>query len=118
MKNYDSSQAAMLDLIKNTKLAERIVLPMLTKEFMKDVLKYIPKNKGTLRSMQKLYSLPKKGLVIVKAPQARRLYYAPESWNWTTSGTGPHWNEKNEIENRKKYKLMAKKLHATILKGR
>ena len=32
--------------------------------------------------------------ITFKTDYAKRMYYGEESWNWTTPGTGPYWDEK------------------------
>lgn len=93
-------------LTKTEKEARRII----AEEFIKDSTEFIPKREGKLRLSQRLASDTKKGIVATEGPQARKLFFGNENWNWTTMGTGPMWYEKSKKKHKKKYKKMFIKL--------
>lgn len=53
---------------------------------------YAPKLSGDLRNQSYVTNDNKQ--VIWNAPYARRQYYAPSGWKYTTPGTGPKWVDK------------------------
>lgn len=53
---------------------------------------YAPKKTGDMRIQSYVTNDNKQ--VIWNAPYARRQYYAPNGWKYTTPGTGPKWDQK------------------------
>lgn len=53
---------------------------------------FVPLKDGDLRSMSNV--APDGKTIEWAVPYARRHFYAPGNWNYTTPGTGPRWDEK------------------------
>ena len=65
---------------------------MLAGQAMADMNQYVPAKSHVLRLS---VSIGIDGSSIhYNTPYARRHFYAPGDWNYTTPGTGPRWDEK------------------------
>lgn len=53
---------------------------------------FVPEKDGDLRQSGQVSADGKQ--LIWYSPYARRHFYAPGGWNYTTPGTGPRWDEK------------------------
>ena len=53
---------------------------------------FVPLKSGDLRNNSNV--APDGKSIEWSSPYARRHYYAPGGWNYTTPGTGPRWDEK------------------------
>lgn len=113
-KIYKDGAELSRDLNQKIATASKEQLYVLTNEFMKDSDDLIPRQEGNMRLKQTMDSQPDEGIIKISSPQAKRLYYGLESWNWTTSGTGPMWWHKNKKNRNKKYLQMMK---SNIFKG-
>lgn len=76
-------------------------------QVLMDANRLVPKKKGVLRASGHVTRIAH---IHYTAPYARRQYYAPPGWEYTTSGTGPKWDEKAAI-------LYSDRWKATFVKG-
>lgn len=53
---------------------------------------YAPRKSGDMRIQS--YVTPDNKQIIWNAKYARKQYYAPGGWKYTTPGTGPKWDQK------------------------
>jgi hypothetical protein len=53
---------------------------------------FVPERDGDLRAMS--HVAPDGSTINWVSVYARRHYYAPGNWNYTTPGTGPRWDQK------------------------
>ena len=68
-------------------------------QMIQDMNRYVPKESGDLR--QQVMLTGDNDTIVYNSVYARRHFYAPGGWNYTTPGTGPRWDEKgraNHIE--------------------
>lgn len=64
----------------------------LANQMLADMNQYVPFKEGPLRQAT---SINLDGSAVnYHMKYARRHYYAPGDWNYTTPGTGPRWDEK------------------------
>lgn len=64
-------------------------------------------NSGILRSDSYVTSNNKQ--IIWNAPYARRQYYAPGGWKYSTPGTGPKWDQKAKGIHGRQWEKIVKK---------
>ena len=64
----------------------------LSSQALSDMNRYVPRREGILRQAT---SIDSDGSAInYHMKYARRHFYAPSGWKYTTPGTGPQWHEK------------------------
>lgn len=64
----------------------------LANQALADMNQYVPKREGDLRTA---VSMGLDGTeIIYNMPYAKAQFYAPGGWDYTTPGTGPHWDDK------------------------
>lgn len=63
-----------------------------TNQALADMNQFVPMREGNLRTAT---SMSLDGSEITyHMPYAKAHFYAPDGWNYTTPGTGPHWDDK------------------------
>lgn len=58
-----------------------------------DMDQFVPKSSGG-GSLRTASNVTREGSVIYNMPYARKQFYAPGGWNYSTPGTGPRWDLK------------------------
>lgn len=79
----------------------------LANQVHQDSNKYAPKKSGDMRIQS--YVTPDNKQIIWNAPYARRQYYAPNGWKYTTPGTGPKWDQKAKAIHGKQWRQIVEK---------
>mgnify|MGYP001954169296 CR=1 FL=1 len=79
----------------------------LVNQVHQDSNNYAPKRSGDMRIQS--YVTHDNKQVVWNAHYARRQYYAPGDWKYTTPGTGPKWDQKAKSIHGKQWEKIVKK---------
>jgi Minor capsid. len=79
----------------------------LVNQVHQDSNRYAPKLTGDMRNQSSVTLDGKQ--IIWHTPYARRQYYAPGGWKYTTPGTGPKWDQKAKSIHGKEWEKIVEK---------
>ena len=107
------------DTIKKVEKAREHAMPIYTREVLKDIQPYVPKDTGALERSALNNSRFDEGLMIWSTPYARKLYYNPTGIIFNkgiNSKATMMWGEKSKADNMKKWEKLYKTLFSNNFK--